>query len=124
MPRWPSGKRKRSATGSDPTVEAREIWWVDFGPAQGSEIQKRRPAVILIVDGLNRARRTVVVAPLSRSPTPRPPIVVSVPSAGPQSVVCDQMRAVDKRRLGRHAGRLSEADLRSVEQGIRAILGL
>ena len=98
---------------------------MDFDPAQGSEIRKRRPAVILTVDALNRARRTVVVAPLSNSPVPRPPIVVPVPSAGSQLVVvCDQIRAVDKRRLERQQGRLSDADLRTIEHGLRAILGL
>lgn len=91
----------------------------------GSEIRKTRPAVVLTVDALNKARRTVVVVPLSSSPTPRPPIVVPVPSAGSVSTaVCDQVRAVDKRRLTRQQGTLSAADLEAVEDGVRVILGL
>lgn len=102
-----------------------EVWWVSLEPTLGSGIRKTRPAAILTVDALNRARRTVVVVPLSSSPDPRPPIVVAVPSAGPGSVaVCDQVRAVDKRRLiSRHA-RLSPADTRAVEAGVRTTLGL
>lgn len=102
-----------------------QVWWADLDPTRGGEIRKSRPAVILSVDPLNRARRTVVVVPLSSSPTPRPPIVVAVPSAGAGSTaVCDQVRAVDKQRLTRQQGRLSAADLEAVEDGVRAVLGL
>jgi len=102
-----------------------EIWWVSFDPTQGSEIGKTRPAIVVTADPLNRARRTVVVVPLSTGPQPRPPIVVPIPSAGENSVaVCDQVRAVDKRRLTRNEGRLSAVDLRSVEDGLRRVLEL
>ncbi len=101
------------------------MWWVDLDPTRGSEIKKTRPAAILTVDALNRARRTVVVVPLSSSAQPRPPIVVAVPSAGPGSVaVCDQVRAVDKTRLVERIGELSNADLLSLSSGVRQVLGL
>lgn len=102
-----------------------EVWWVDLDPTRGGEIRKTRPAVVLTADALNRARRTVVVVPLSTGPMPRPPIVVPTPSAGADSVaVCDQMRAVDKGRLTRSGGRLAPTDLRAVEDGVRAVLEL
>ena len=107
------------------TVRRGEIWWVNFGPTQGSEIRKTRPAIVVTAEGLNRARRTVVVVPLSSRPEPHPPILVATPSAGDRSVaVCDQLRAVDKRRLSRNAGVLSVDDLRAVEEGVRRILDL
>jgi mRNA interferase MazF len=106
-------------------VRRGDIWWVSIDPAQGSEIRKTRPAVVITADALNRARRTVAVVPLSTGPDPRPPIVVSTPSAGPDTVaVCDQLRAVDKRRLTRMSGRLSITDLRAIEEGVRRILEL
>ncbi len=114
---------------TEPTgpIEVRrgDIWWVNLDPTQGSEMRKTRPAVVMTANPLNRARRTIVVVPLSTGPTPRPPIVVATPSAGPNSVaVCDQLRAVDKRRLTHTSGRLSTVDLRMVEEGIRRILEL
>ncbi len=106
-------------------VRRGEIWWVDLDPTRGGEINKTRPAVVLTVDSLNRARRTVVVVPLSTGPAPRPPIVVAAASAGADSVaVCDQVRAVDKGRLTRRVGQLAMADLHAVEDGVRAILDL
>jgi mRNA interferase MazF len=107
------------------TVRRGEVWWVDLDPTRGSEIRKTRPAVVLTADALNRARRTVVVVPLSTGPTPRPPIVVATASAGAGSVaVCDQVRAVDKSRLSRCVGQLAITDLRAIEDGVRIVLGL
>jgi len=101
------------------------IWWVDLDPTRGSEIQKTRPAVILTADGLNRARRAVVIVPLSTGPVARPPIVVPTPSAGSGSVaVCDQLRAVDRSRLTRSGGALSREDMKAIEDGVRTILRL
>lgn len=98
---------------------------MDLDPTRGSEIRKRRPAVVLTADGLNRARRTVVVVPLSTGPSPRPPLVIAVPSAGAGSVaVCDQIRAVDKGRLIERAGQLVAREVRAVEDGVRAVLEL
>ncbi len=98
---------------------------MNLDPTRGGEIRKTRPAVVLTADALNRARRTVVVVPLSTGPTPRPPIVVATPSAGAESAaVCDQVRAIDKGRLTRRGGQLTPADLRAVEDGVRAVLEL
>jgi mRNA interferase MazF len=108
-----------------PAIRRGDIWWVNLDPAQGGEIRKTRPAVVVTANALNRARRTVVIVPLSTGPQPRPPIVVPTPSAGPSAVaVCDQLRAVDQQRLTRISGRLSSTDLRSVEDGIRPVLEL
>ena len=102
-----------------------EVWWVNFDPSEGMEIQKCRPAVILTVNALNRARGTVVVVPLSTSAKPRPPIVIPLPSAGKTSVaVCDQLCAADKRRFGRKICDLSSEDMALLYESLKAVLGL
>jgi mRNA interferase MazF len=104
-------------------VERGSVWWVDHDPTRGAE--KTWPAVVLSADGLNRARRTVVIVPLSTGPSVHPPIVVAMPSVGEGSVaVCDQLRAVDRARLTRIAGTLSREDLRAIEDGVRGVLQL
>jgi mRNA interferase MazF len=102
-----------------------EVWWVNFDPAKGMEIQKCRPAVILTVNALNRARGTVVVVPLSTSAKPRPPLVLPLPSAGDGSVaVCDQLCAADKRRFAKKICDLSASDLAGLTEAMKAVLGL
>ena len=115
----------RSGETTTPVIRRGDIWWVDLNPTRGSEIRKVRPAVVITADALNRARRTVVVVPLSTGPRPQPPIVVATPSAGENSVaVCDQVRAVDKSRLTGAEGRLSTTDLGTVEAALRRLLEL
>jgi mRNA interferase MazF len=41
------------------------VWWVEFDPAIGSEIQKTRPAVIVSNDMANKLLARVVVIPLT-----------------------------------------------------------
>lgn len=114
-----------SAPASGILVRRGEVWWVELDPTRGAEISKARRAVVVSANALNRARRTVVVVPLSTGPVPRPPIVLATPSAGVGSVaVCDQLRAVDKTRLTGRACVFSAADLRAVEGGVRAVLEL
>lgn len=113
------------ATKAEASFRRGTVWWVDLDPTRGAEIRKMRPAVVLSADGLNRARRTVVIVPLSNGPEPRPPIIVRTSSAGEGLVaVCDQVRAVDKLRFSRVAGALSREDLRAVEDAARAVLQL
>ena len=89
------------------------------------EIQKCRPAVIVSVNALNKARGTVVVVPLSTSAKPRPPLVVPLSSAGDNSAaVCDQLCTADKRRFGKKIGDLSNADLATLTESIKIVLGL
>lgn len=109
-----------------------DIYLVDFDPPKGeepkvgSEIMKRRPAVVVSRDAINKVRRTVMVVPLSSSPQPIPVFAVPVPSAGPNSVaVCDQITTVNKAtRVLKHIGTLSNQDLRLIERSIIDALAL
>ncbi len=104
-----------------------DIHWVDFPQRdpKGSEIEKTRPCVILSLSAVNNLRRTVVVIPLTSSPVPVPPIAIAVPSAGPDSVaVCDQVTAVDKRRVKNRSGSVDADDMKAIEQSVRLVLGL
>ncbi len=105
--------------------ERGEIWWVALDPALGSEIRKKRPCVVVSVKVLNERRRTVIVVPLSSSSKGSPPILIPVTCDGrPAVAVSDQIRAVAKERLRSRLSALSEAELASLEDGLRQIMQL
>jgi mRNA interferase MazF len=108
---------------SDPIVARGEVWWVSLDPAQGSEIRKTRPCVVLTHDTLNRLRRTVVVIPLSTAAKPHPPITIQVTCQGQSAVaVIDQVRAVAKHRLKSRIEAMTSDDLAAISRAISTIL--
>jgi mRNA interferase MazF len=107
------------------SLERGDVAWVNLDPTVGAEIRKRRPCVVVSLSVLNERRLTVVVVPLSTASTPRPPLVVAVPSAGAgANARIDQIRAVDRSRILDTAGKLTRADMEQVEQALRTVLGL
>lgn len=94
-------------------------------PTLGSEIRKTRPCLIMTANVLNERRRTVVVVPLSSSPNPSPPLMVSLNCAGKAAVaVVDQIRAVSKDRLDKRISTISPEELKAVEEALRSVLEL
>ena len=102
-----------------------DIYWVNLDPTQGSEIKKKRPCIIIGATPITKARRTVVVIPLSTSTTVYPPLTIAITSLEkPCVAVCDQIRAVDKSRLRNCVGSLSNTELEAVESGLKQVLAL
>jgi mRNA interferase MazF len=102
-----------------------QVWWVRLDPTQGSEIQKTRPCVIIVVRPIARARRTLVVIPLTTRGTPRFPLVVPVQcQSRTVYAVTDQIRAVDKARFNTYIERLSDEDIDRIEAALRQVIGL
>jgi mRNA interferase MazF len=102
-----------------------DIYWVNLDPTKGSEINKKRPCVLVGATPINQARHTVVVVPLSTFAKARPPLAISVSCLDKQvTAVCDQIRTVDKSRLENLAGRLSAKDLSDLDDGLRQVLSL
>ncbi|MBO0904634.1 type II toxin-antitoxin system PemK/MazF family toxin [Jiella sonneratiae] len=102
-----------------------EVWWVEFDPSIGSEIRKRRPAVIVSNDAANRNIRRVVVVPFT-SATGRVYPGEAVVTVGTQTskAMADQIMAADKSRLKSRLGIPSAPDMTAVEAAIRQHLAL
>lgn len=102
-----------------------DIYWVNLDPTVGSEIQKKRPCVIMGATPINQARRTVVVVPLSSSPKAHPPMTIAVTCMNKKvAAVCDQIRAIDKTRFLKKIGHLSDDELMDLSDGLKQILSL
>ena len=84
-----------------------EVWLASLDPAQGSEIQKTRPCLVISPDEMNRHLRTVIIAPLTTAERPYPARVALTFQGKHGQVALDQIRAVDRQRLIRKLGRVS-----------------
>ena len=83
-----------------------EIWLTRLDPAQGSEMRKTRPVVILSPDVMNDRLRAVLVAPLTRGGFSAPFRVPCQFADVSGQIALDHLRAVDNARLFRRMGSL------------------
>ncbi len=89
-----------------------DLYWVNLDPVVGTEIAKTRPAVIISNDIGNEFSARAIVAPLTTAGQDKVyPFEVLIPAAEgelphPSKAALDQIRTVDKRRLGQHFGTL------------------
>ena len=104
-------------------IQRGDIYRVNLEPTIGSEQQgNARPCVVLSVSAFNNKLRTIGVVPLSSSPRPLLPLIVSVPSAGQptSTALCGQLRTIDKRQIvDDPVGRLRQDNLEQVEKNVR-----
>ena len=102
-----------------------EVWWVNFDPSIGGEIQKKRPAVIVSNDAANRHLNRLQVVPMtSRVDRVFPSEAVVKVGRSQSKAMADQLTTVSKDRLTDRMGRLSGPDMAKVEHVIMIQLGL
>src|SRR5215203_4459033 len=95
-----------------------QIVLVNLDPTIGSEIKKTRPCVIISPDEMNKYLQTVVVAPMTSSSKPYPTRVEVKHNKTKGWVVIDQIRTVDRRRITKVFGKLSEKEISKLKSVI------
>lgn len=109
-----------------PAYQRGQVYWTQLDPVKGHEQAKTRPCAILSDTLINQRRGTVVVIPLTTTPAEdRFPLLISMPSMGASTKArTEHIRSVDKSRLGKLEGALSEPDMDELGRAIGKVLKL
>lgn len=91
-----------------------DVFLVNLDPTIGSEIQKTRPCVIVSPDEMNRYISTVIIAPMTTKGRIYPTRVICQFQGKDGQIVLDQIRTVDKSRLVKKIGQISQDEQREV----------
>ncbi len=91
-----------------------DVYLISLDPTQGHEINKTRPCLIISPNELNISIRTVIIAPMTTKGR-NYPTRIPVEFDGKQGqIVLDQIRTVDKSRLVKKLGTISEVEAATV----------
>ncbi len=108
-----------------------ELWWADLGEPRGSAPALRRPVLIVSSDAYNRSRIATVVclaitSNLRLADAPGNVYLAAGTGGVPKDSVVNvsQVLTLDKDDLDARLGAVNRSTLRTVEAGLRRVLGL
>lgn len=100
-----------------------EIYWANLSPTVGSEISKTRPVLIVSNNINNQYAATVSILPITSTTAKIYPFEVFLPKgegnlSNDSKAKANQIRTIDKQRIGRKIGKISVAKLVEIENAI------
>ena len=112
------------------TVSLGEIWLADLNPTQGSEQSGTRPVIIFQNNSINRFTSTFVTIPLTTNlrRASLPTCVLIRQGEGglikDSVALCHQLRVIDKLRLLRRLGAVSDDVMTAIESCVAFTTGM
>ena len=103
---------------------------VDLEPTRGHEQRGTRPCLVVSDPAVNSSQRFPLLAVVPITGTPAPGAIYPPLAPGgngltkPSYALVDHLRSIDKQRIRRCYGQVSEAELASIDAGLRLYLGL
>lgn len=109
-----------------PEVKRGQVWYADLSPVVGSEQGGLRPVVIVQNDIGNHFAPTVIACPLTtqvKKPLPTHATLYRGKCQG-STVLCEQVRTLDKRRLKTLYEDCSNEELHRIDKALKNALNL
>lgn len=96
-----------------------QIVLVNLDPTIGREIKKTRPCVVISPNEMNQYLGTIIVAPMTTSEKPYPTRIPVFHNDKKGMISLDQIRAVDKSRVQKSLGFLSDLEIENLKKLIK-----
>ena len=94
-------------------VDRFAVYLVNLDPTAGSEIKKTRPALVISPNEINHNIATVIIAPMTTAGKLYPTRVECAFDGKQGKIVLDQLRTIDKSRLVKKLGQITDPQIQS-----------
>lgn len=95
------------------------LYWIGKKEARGTEIKKIRPGVVISTNNLNKWNYRFIVAPITKRKKQFLDFEVPVIVNGKEGLaILDQIKTVDKSRLIKKLGKLTEKEMSIIREKI------
>jgi mRNA interferase MazF len=98
-----------------------QIVLLNLDPTVGSEMKKTRPCVIISPNEMNKFLQTIVVAPMTSSSKTYPTRIEINHDKKKGWIVLDQVRTIDRQRIIKILGDLTEKEILKVKAVLKEI---
>ena len=98
------------------------VYLISLDPTIGSEVAKTRPCVVISPDEMNKYLKTVIVAPITHTLKSYPSRVNCKVDGQNGSIMLDQLRTIDRRRVGSTIGKLNSKEVAEIKVVINEML--
>jgi mRNA interferase MazF len=100
-----------------------EIYLAELSPTIGSEISKKRPVLVVSNDINNQFADTISIVPITSTTAKVYPFEVFLPKGegnliNDSKAKCNQIRTIDKQRIQKKFGTISNQKLKDVEKAL------
>ena len=92
---------------------------VNLDPTVGSEIKKTRPCLVLSPNEMNKYLQTITIAPITSTSKSYPTRIEISGKSTKGWVVLDQIRTVDRKRISKTFGSLTEKEIKKIKGVIK-----
>lgn len=99
-----------------------EVFWISLDPSQGSEMSKTRPCVVVSPDEMNEFLRTLIIIPITSTIKAYPWRISCIISNKQGSIATDQIKVVDRARIGSKIGKLSKSEINFLKDTLHRML--
>lgn len=102
-----------------------EVFWANLDPTIGTEINKKRPCLVISSDEGNEVSSRVTVAAITTSVNIVYPFQVKIRMKNKDGkVLLNQIRTIDKQRLDGKMGALEKETMHAVDKALKIALAL
>ena len=100
-------------------IDQYSVFWVNLDPTIGAEVSKTHPCVVISPVEMNKYLRTVIIAPVNHTIKSYPTRINCSIKGEPGSIMLDQVRTIDKRRLTGFISSLNDDEAEQIKAVIK-----